>query len=310
MQNKKKIVIMAVIIVVIFSNIIILNVIFGEIDLDASSGKNVFYDSLGRKVEVPKHPKRIISMAPTITEILFALEVDDRLYGVTTYCNYPVDVQTKTKIGGFSTPNIEIIVSLEPDLVFWAKEDLNVIEALEAYNITIIVIIPHNLDDVLKNVKDIGVLVDEEEKGKEVSNGLKAQMNMITDKTDALKPNDKLKSYFEVWETPTVAGGKSFLHDMIEKAGGINIFGDIYEDFPTVSHESVINENPDVIFVTTMGRSWYTVDVADRAGYDVIDAVINNRIYECDDDMFTRAGPRIMDALENMTRYLHPTLFT
>ncbi|KKM02771.1 hypothetical protein LCGC14_1781090 [marine sediment metagenome] len=307
---KNKIVIMTVIIAVIFSNIIIINVIFGDIDLDASSEKNIFYDSLGRKVEVPKHPKRIISMAPTITEILYALEVDDRLYGVTTYCNYPVDAQTKTKIGGFSTPNIEIIVSLEPDLVIWAKEDLNVIETLEAYKITIVVIIAHNLDDVLKNVKDIGVLVDEEEKGKEISNSLKAQMNMITDKTDALKPNDKLKSYFEVWETPTVAGGKSFLHDMIEKAGGINIFGDIYEDFPTVSHESVINENPDVIFVTAMGRSWYTGDVADRAGYDVIDAVINNRIYECDDDMFTRPGPRIMDALENMTRYLHPTLFT
>ena len=307
---KNKIVIMTVIIAVIFSNIIIINVIFGDIELDASSEKNIFYDSLGRKVEVPKHPKRIVSMAPTITEILYALEVEDRLYGVTTYCNYPVDAQTKTKIGGFSTPNIEIIVSLESDLVIWAKEDLNVIEALEAYDIAIVVIIADNLDDILKNIKDIGVLVDEEEKGKEVSNSLKAQMNMITDKTDALKPNDKLKSYFEVWETPTVAGGKSFLHDMIEKAGGINIFGDIYEDFPTVSHESVINENPDVIFVTAMGRSWYTVDVADRAGYDVIDAVINNRIYECDDDMFTRPGPRIMDALENMTRYLHPTLFT
>ncbi|KKM02896.1 hypothetical protein LCGC14_1779840 [marine sediment metagenome] len=307
---KNKIVIIAVIIAVIFSNIIILNVIFGDIDLDASSEKNIFYDSLGRKVEVPKHPKRIISMAPTITEILYALEVDDRLYGVTTYCNYPVDAQTKTKIGGFSTPNIEIIVSLESDLVIWAKEDLNVIESLEAYDIAIVVIIANNLDDILKNIKDIGVLVDEEEKGKDVSNSLKTQMNMITDKTDTLKTNEKLKSYFEVWETPTVVGGKSFLHDMIEKAGGINIFGDIYDVFPTVSHESVINENPEVIFVTAMGRGWYTVDVADRAGYDVIDAVINNRIYECDDDMFTRAGPRIMDALEKMTRYLHPTLFS
>lgn len=313
LTKNKKIIILAAVISIVLINVVILVSIYGIIDINDINGnsdeEHIFYDSLGRYIEVPEHPERIISMAPAITEILYKLEVDDRLYGVTSYCDYPEDTQFKTKIGGFSSPNIELIVSLEPDLIITSRDDQDVINVLESYDLTIVYITANSLDDIIGNIKDIGDLVDAKEKAEEITNVMEAKMNLITDKTGNLNPNDKLKVYFEVWETPKVVGKNSFLDDMIDKAGGINIFGDIEEEFPIVSHESVIINNPHVIFITAMGRTYYTSDVSEREGYKVVNAVINDRIYDCDDNIYTRAGPRIIDALENMTLYLYPNIF-
>lgn len=297
-------------IAIIITSLFILNLIYGDIFYNPhSNDPRIYKDSLGREIIVPEHPERIISMSPAITEIIYAVEADDRLVGVTRYCNYPEEAQEKPSIGGFSTPNIEIIVSLESDLVIGSRDDQELIDQLEAYNISVVMLLANSIDNILENIEDVGWLVDEEDKAEEVVDTMKNKIEVITSKTSQINKSDKLKCYFEVWETPKVVGGKSFLDDMIEKAGGKNIFGDINDEFPTVSHESVIINNPDVIFVTAMGRAYYTCTVADRDGYNVVNAVINNHIYECKDDMFTRPGPRIVDALENMTLYLYPTIF-
>lgn len=268
-----------------------------------------FVDSLGREVEVPNHPERIISMAPAITETMFALDAQDRLVGVTDYCDYPEDAKDITSIGSFTSPNLEIVVGLEPDLVISTREDTEVIEYLENYEIPIVVLFADDLEDAIERIEDVGDLADIEEIAEDLCSVMITEMNWVSSKVSTLTENQKLRCYFEVWSTPKVAGKYSFLHDMMTKAGGINIFGDIRDDWASVSHESVISENPEVIFVTAMGRSNYEVDISDRPGYQNIDAVKNDRIYECDDNKFTRAGPRIIDALEDMAQYLHPTLF-
>lgn len=267
-----------------------------------------FTDSKDRVVTVPTHPIKIISMAPSITETLYALEVDDRVVGVTDYCNYPEEAKNKTSIGGFSTPNLEIIVSLEPDLIIAASYNEEKIDLLESMNLTIVIILAYTLDEIIDNIDVIGDLVDARAKAAEVTGALRTKMNSITAKTGTLSESEKIECYFEIWETPMVAGGGSFLDDMIEKAGGKNIFTNETLEWPVVSNEVVINSNPGVIFITAHSAPWYSMAVCDRTGYNVIDACKNNQIYICEDDIFLRTGPRIVDALENMTRYLYPTL--
>ncbi len=311
MKKPNNVVIISLLIGITLTSLIVLDNLFGDMDFTnpISTKGRIFKDSLGREVNVPKHPERIISLAPSITEIIFSLDGDDRLVGVTSYCNYPEEAKNKQSVGSFSTPNIEIIVSLQPDLIIGAKDDQMVIDQLESYDISIVVLLASSLNEIFENIDNVGWLIDEESNAQIVVANMKENMDLITSYTSEINSNDKLSCYFEVWETPKVAGYRSFISDMICKAGGINIFEDIDEDFPIVSHESVISKNPDVIFVCAMGRKYYSCDISERDGYDSIKAVKNNRIYECNDDSFTRAGPRIVEALENMTLHLYPTIF-
>ncbi len=283
--------------------------LFSQQEPVASYGDlTTFTDSMNRDVVVPVHPSRIISMSPSITEILYELGVDDRLVGVTNYCNYPVDATTKTKVGGFSSPNVETIISLSPDLIITASWDPDIIAQLDYLVLGVVVILAEDLEGTIENIKAIGDLVDAEAKGIEVANNLTLEMEEITNETSNIAQIDKIDCYFEVWETPKVAGGISFINDMIDKAGAINIFKDLTLKWPTVSHESVIDGDPDVIFITEHSAPWYSQAVCDRAGYNVVNACINARVYSAYDDIYLRQGPRIIMALENMTRYLYPSL--
>ena len=270
----------------------------------------LFTDSKDRQVRVPYHPERIISMAPSITETLYELEVDDRLVGVTNYCNYPVNASSKTSIGGFSTPNMEIIVSLNPDLIIAAAWNAESVALLENMGLAIVIILAETLDEIINNIGVIGNLTDAETKGVEIMTALTTDMEDITDKTSTINENITVDCYFEIWETPMVAGGSSFIDDMITKAGAINIFGDLSLEWPTVQHEWVIGSDPDAIFITEHSAPWYSQAVCDRTGYNVVNACINARVYLGNDDIYLRPGPRIIMALENMTRYLYPFLFT
>ncbi|MHA1723780.1 MAG: ABC transporter substrate-binding protein [Promethearchaeota archaeon] len=302
-----KIVILAIVIGAIVGSLAIMSTI--QVSTKGFDEEGYFVDSVGRKVKVPEHPERIISLAPSITETLYAIQVQDRVVGVTDYCNYPKAVVSKTRVGGFSSPNLNVIISLEPDLVIGEYYDAQMVETLENNGITMVILIAHSMDEIVNNIRFMGQLVDAESQANELADTMQYRIDKVVFTVMQLTEEEKKKCYFEVWETPIVAGGESFINDMIEKAGGINIFGNINEEFPTVSHEAVINGNPDVIFITVMGRKSYTVNVKDREGYDVINAVINDQIYVCDDDVFTRAGPRSVQALELMAEYLYPELF-
>ncbi|OGN89918.1 MAG: hypothetical protein A2Y88_10890 [Chloroflexi bacterium RBG_13_48_10] len=269
-----------------------------------------FTDSKGRTVLVPKNPTRIVSMAPSVTEILFAIHVDDRLVGVTNYCNYPVEAKNKTKVGGFTTPNLEVLVALNPDLIIAADSNDERINVLVNTGFPVVVILAKNVDEIITNIRQIGNLVNSSQTAAVLVDGLTTRMNAVLSITRTFEQDEKLKCYFEVWETPKVAGGLSFIDDLIKKAGGINVFGNESYEYPVVTHEMVISRNPDVIFVTAMGRFSYTTDIPDRPGYSAINAVINSRIYNCTDDVFTRPGPRIIDALEGMATQLYPALFS
>ncbi len=237
--------------------------------------------------------------------MLFAIGVDDRLVGVTIYCNYPAGALVKTKIGGFTTPNLEIIISLDPDLIICAKNDTAKIETLESLGVPVVVFLESNVDDILGNILKIGNLVDAKQNATNLVSSLTTRMNTVVAETQAIPSQERLKCYYEAAKTPTVAGALTFIDDLIKKAGGINIFGNVQKVWATVSHENVIALNPDVIFWAPMADPTYDgkVDITNRDGYEGLTAVTNQTIYS-GGVQYERAGPRIIDALEAMASIL------
>ncbi|GAB4535263.1 MAG: ABC transporter substrate-binding protein [Anaerolineae bacterium] len=271
-------------------------------------------DDLGREVTLSELPQRIVSLAPSNTEILFAVGAGDQVVGVTQYCNYPPAAQEREQIGGFSakTISVEKIVALEPDLVLAAGAiHQPVIEALEQINIPVYALDPNTLEEVYARIELVGRLTGHEAEAAQVVNDMQERVAAVTKQVEAIPAEDRLTVYWEVFDEPRMtAGPETFTGQLIELAGGINIFADVNEDYPQISDEEVIARNPAVIMgPETMGEKLTIETVAQRPGWDQIDAVKNARIYLFDGDMVSRSGPRLAQVLELMAQALYPDLF-
>jgi iron complex transport system substrate-binding protein len=271
-------------------------------------------DDMGRQVTLPAVSQRIISLAPSDTEILFAVGAGDQVVGVTTYCNYPPEAQNRDKIGGFtaSTISVEKIVALEPDLVVAAGAiQQSVIEALEKTNIPVVAVDPNNLEDVYRTIELVGRLTGHADQAAQVVADMQTRVDSVTQRLAAVPEAERLSVYWEVFDEPRMTAGPStFIGQLIDLAGGVNIFGDVSEEYPQINDEEVIQRNPAVIMgADTMGEKLTTAVVAQRPGWDQIDAVRNGRIYLFDGDMVSRSGPRLAQVLEMMAQALYPDLF-
>lgn len=266
-------------------------------------------DDVGRRVTVPKEPKRIISTAPAVTEILFALGLDEKIVGVTTLCNYPEEAKTKEKIGTFQSPNIEKILSLKPDLIVaTGGVQRQVVEKLEQLGIPVFVSYPGTLEDVIKSIYTIGRICGAEENARKLAFNLKFRIAKVTSKV--AKARSKPKVFFELWHEPLMSAGPgSFIDDLIKKAGGINIAGSAKSAYPIFSLEQVIKEDPDVIIGAESSMGGNPIEISKRPGWDVLKAVKNQRVFTINDDIVFRSGPRLVLALEIIAKYLHPELF-
>lgn len=271
-------------------------------------------DDLGREVTLSGLPQRIVSLAPSNTEVLFAVGAGDQVVGVTQYCNFPPEAQGREQIGGFSakTISIEKIVDLEPDLVLAAGEiHQPVIEALDQLNILVFSIDPNTLDEVYSDIELVGRLTGHEEEAAQVVAEMEDRVAAVTERVNTIPQEERLTVYWEVFDEPRMTAGPStFTGQLIELAGGVNIFADVSEDYPQISDEEVIGRDPAVIMgADTMGDKLTTELVAQRPGWDQIEAVQKARIYLFDGDMVARAGPRLAQVLEVMAEALYPELF-
>ena len=254
-----------------------------------------------------KTPERIISTAPSNTEILFALGLGDKVVGVTTYCNYPPEAPEKEKIGGFSTVDIEKIISLNPDMVLASSitGDEN-IKKLEDKGITVLIVEPKNIDEILKAIELIGNVTGKENEAKSLTENMLKRINKVKENSKNLK--EKPKVMYVVWHEPLMSAGKNtFANDIIEIAGGENIYSDMEIQYPTISLESVIDRNPDIIIASVghgdAGNLTYNYVMNEPRLKDV-NAVKNKRVYEIDADIMNRPGPRISDALEQFAVWM------
>jgi iron complex transport system substrate-binding protein len=280
-------------------------------------------DDKGHVTSLSAYPNRIVSLAPSTTEILFALGLDDKVVAVTNYDNYPYNFSAwfeagnMTSVGEFSNPNMEVIASVNPDLILaTAGVQGETIDSLRSLNYKVLVLDPSSVEGVFQDIKLVGNATGYTAQATSLVNSLRSRIDAVVAKVAGAE--SKPKVYYEVWYDPTSlwsAGSKAMQNDLIVKAGGTNIFADQQLDFFQSSAEAVISRNPDVILVPSSGMGmgppfWGSInDIKARPGWNSISAVQNDRIYQVDGDIIARAGPRVADAIEALARYFHPELF-
>ncbi len=251
---------------------------------------------------------RIVSLTPATTEILFALGLGNNTVGVTTYCNYPAEALTKTKIGSFSQPNIETIINLKPDLVLATDlEQAPVVNALKKLHIHVISIAPQTMAELFTSIKTVGAETYHPKEANLLIQKMKQTVQKIKNKTANLSANQRKKVFVEISHDPLMTAGKgSFVDELITIAGGINIANDTRRPYSLFSVEQVIIRNPDVILLGYMNNEQTKETVSQRAGWNNISAVQNNQIItNINPDIFLRPGPRLIEGLEKLYERLH-----
>jgi iron complex transport system substrate-binding protein len=275
----------------------------GGVSADAPTG--VQADTLG----VSHTPLRIISLAPATTEILFALGLDSEIVGVSSFCNYPPQALAKEKVGTFSSPNAEVIVSLKPDVVVGTGlEQASAIEMLRGLGLTVNVSDPVNMTELFVSIREIAALCDKVREGEALIQKMQADIDQVQRHMDQ-RGTAKKKVFVEIWGDPlTTAGARTFIDELILLSGGENIAHDVVKQYAHFSPEQVIARDPDVIIMPSMAG---TVDpvaiVASRPGWDTISAVKNKCVYnDISSDIILRPGPRLAEGLKELYKHLWP----
>lgn len=273
----------------------------------ASEGEQprVFIDTLEREVNIPEIPEKLISLSPALTEILFALELDEKIVGTTNYCDYPEEALNTPKVADFSSPNFEVIVDIDPDLILVAAGiQMDLIDRFEEFGLKVICLDAENINDVLNNINFIGEITGTEEKATEITDDIAQRVEIIKDKVSGL---ERPIVFFEVWDEPlTSAGPGTFINNLVELAGGENMTRDATSYYPQINFEIVVDQDPDIYIAVNHQRE---VEIIDRPGYANLKATKSGKVFNIEDDWVTLPGPRIILGLEEMAFLLHPEAF-
>jgi len=262
------------------------------------------FDDLGRLVAINGTPERIISLAPSNTEILFALGLGNRVVGVTDYCDYPPEALNKTKVGGYANPDVEKTVALDPDLILVAHgTPMDVINSMAGLGLTVFGIKTTDLDDLLNDIRRIAEITDKEVEAQGLTSEMESRIEAVTNQTEELEQRPRV--FYIVWHDPLwTAGSGTFIHELIEKGGGVNIFQNV-TGYPTISIEEVIARDPEIIITSEDSYDW-AMNATELASTN---ASQTGRIYTLDDDLVQRPGPRLVEGLEWFAHFIHPEIF-
>jgi iron complex transport system substrate-binding protein len=264
-------------------------------------------DAFNRKVVLDKEPEKIISVSPSITEIIYALGKGSKLVGRTDYDDYPAEVSSVKSIGNLTNPSEEKIIDSKPDVVFTADiTSKDTIKKLEDLNIKVIVYSgEQSFDGTYKNINSIAEVLNAKDKATTIIDGMKSKVKEIEDKVkDAKKPS----VYYVVGYGQGgdfTAGKNTFIGQMIELAGGTNAASDT--DQFNYSLEKLINKNPDLMICSKFYDTKKGIEAA--TGYKDLKAVKDDKLFEIDNNLVDRQGPRLADGLEEMAKLIHPELF-
>jgi len=265
-------------------------------------------DDAGRRVSLPANVNRVISLAPNLTEIVFAVGGGDRLVGRTSYCDYPPEAKSVAEVGDTLHPSLERVISLKPQVVLISTaSQLEVFtQQLENQNIAVFVTDPHDLDGVFRTIEQIGEILGKTDQAATLIQSLRRRTNTVQ---DAVKQKPPVRVFYQLSAEPLYTAGRdSFVTDLMRRAGAISVTGDIPGAWPKFSSESALASKPEAIILPTggsMGTGNSTVAEALRQS----PAVQQGRVYKINDDHLVRPGPRAIDGLEEMARALHPDAF-
>jgi iron complex transport system substrate-binding protein len=270
-------------------------------------------------LRISKRPERIVSMAPSTTEILFTVGAGDRVVGVTSFCKYPREVVDKVNngeievIGGYSTPSFEKIVDLEPDLIVsaygnpdnlitWLVDE----EAHPGIQYPVYAQNPKNIEKIFNHIKVTGVITKCDVTASSLVNDLKERLEEIEEKTELLEEEQRPQVYYAMGSILYTAGEGAFQHDVIATAGGRNIAAEyLFSTWGPFSIEHIVEEDPQVIIYSSHGSESLVLEqIKNNEQLQTVGAVKNNRIYPIDEDEISRPGPRIVNATQTVYRYL------
>lgn len=266
-------------------------------------------DDRGKSLTLVTSPRRIVSLAPSATEIVFALGAGDRLIAVDDYSDFPAEAKAIPHIGGFRT-SPEKVVSYSPDLIL-AITSGNLAVQLETLNQPLFVFDPNDIEGVYRNILVVGTMLDRADAAQKLVADMRARIDAVAAK--AKTATTKPRVLHEVDSTNPaqiyVAGPHNFIDSMIMIAGGINVAGDAAVKYPKLSPEEIVARNPDVIVLADAGKGTTPQIVRARPGWSVIAAVKQNAIYPIDENLVSRPGPRLAQGFEAYIRLIHPELF-
>jgi len=284
----------------------------------ANVNLRIVTDDLGRSISVPVKVTRVVSTAPSVTENIFAVGAGDRLVGVTTFCNYPDEAKSIAKIGDTMTPNMESIVALKPDIVFvsTASQIENFTRTLDENGIAVYVTNPPSLEGVYHNLEQFGIIFNTTKVSTALIDDLRKRERRIGQTLGTPMQRDELpadfharvgaiKTFVQISKEPLFTIGKgSFLNDIIESAAGLSVTAKVESAFPKLSKEAALAMQPDAIILSDSPDNQEPNEVFKNSP-----AVKNGRVYKINADLISRPGPRLVDALEQIAKYLHSEKF-
>jgi cobalamin transport system substrate-binding protein len=277
----------------------------GAADVAKTLERRHLTDDLGRDVVVPVRVTRAISLAPSITESIFAVGAADRLVGVTTYCNYPEQAKAIQKVGDTISPNLETIVALKPDvvLVSTASQIESFMNTLEQNGIAVYVTNPTSIDGVLSDLMKLGDLFGTLDVTSALLNDLQSRIDEVSLRVgEGKRPN----VFLQISKEPLFTiGQQSFMTAIIEKAGGHSVTADVGSAYPKLSKETALALSPEVIILSASDDNSSPNEVFKNSP-----AVKNARVFSVNADLLSRPGPRLVDALEQIARDIHPDEFS
>jgi len=262
-------------------------------------------DVTGTAVTIPQEPQRIISIAPSNTEILFALGLEDKIIGITNYCNFPEETKNIEKIGDTFPLNLERIVSLKPDLILAYTGQLKEIPRLRELGLNTIVIEPLSLKETLKSIQMVATICGIPEKGNALVENLSQRVDKIKTEVSKIEITKKPKIFIGgIYETIWTPGEGTLFNEIISLAGGINIAACL-SGWIEISQELILKEDPDIIIIpigamNSGDEKKIKENIYQRPGWSNLSAVKTQKIFIVNEDLFFRAGPRLVDGLERL----------
>jgi iron complex transport system substrate-binding protein len=278
--------------------------------IPGSLGAKSLTDQLGRSVQAPDSPRRVVSLAPSITEVIYYIGRQDLLVGASRFSDYPEAARELPKVGSYVDLDLERIVALQPDLCIATKDGnpKDVVDRLDGLGIPVYAVDPQGLSSLLDTISEIGGLLNARDHALQLTEQLDRRIQHIDQLVN--RTQDRPGIFFQIGVSPIVSvGSGTFIHELIERAGGRNL-ADATTGYPRFSREQVIGLSPDVIIITSMARGKLFEEVQKEwLSWKSMPAARNDRVFIQDSNCFDRPGPRLVEGLELLTNLIHPELF-
>lgn len=261
-------------------------------------------DDLGRKVKIPLKINRAVSLAPNLTENIFAIGAGDKLVGVTTYCDYPAEAKNIQKVGDTRTPNMESIIALKPQIVFvsTASQMEAFTKTLEENGIVVFVTDPNSLEAIYRNLEQLADIFGTQDRAAQVTSEMKARLAAVREKVGNEPP---LRVFVQISKNPLfIAGRESFITEMIEQAGAISVTRDVPAAYAPLSNETALAMDPEAIIIPAGAGNEDPHDLFRESA-----AVKNGKVFRIKNDLLMRPSPRLIEGIEQAARDLHPESF-